>query len=727
MSQISTAHLLAALLAIGVAPAWGQPSGQTSPAAVQTSGGEAGVGPSRSFIDFGGRVGSVTGDPARWQRYRDLRDGPVISGFFFRVARHDWFLSAAGDHVGYRDQRYRLDAERPGLLRARFLWDQIPLFISQDTRTLYKSEDAGTLRIDDSIQAGIQEGRFTLRDVAPSAVGIITRTQRDNAAGELSYRFSESTDLHVTVTTSNREGRIPYGATFGFANAIEVAAPIRSRTTNVGSGVEWANDRGMLRVSWDGSWYENDVQTLVWDNPLRLTDAPTAPAAGRMALWPSNTYHTLSTAGTLSLPGRSRLVGTAGLGWARQNEPLLPHTINTALAAPPLPRTTAEAKGQTALTYLAFTSRPSRRLHVSARHRYYRFDNDTEPFRSAGFVNYDTSLRLGEIEPHFYSLSTHTLDVDVTTPLGRAAWRAGYGLQAGERTARHWRDTFEHTLRTSFDVTGQGPYSLRALYEHSRRHGSGLTLAPLQDAGEQITMRHYDIAERDRDRVSFVATAAPHATIDIIGSLAIGTDKYTEGGLGLRDNSHRVYSAGVSATPHPRITAGVSYSFEHYTALINQRQATSVQQAFDPALRWDVDTGDRAHNVIAHAELPDLAPRTEVHLSYDYSRARTTFLYSLPHGSTLASPEQLPPVAHTSHRLAAGGVHRLATRWSVALDYWYDRYDVEDFALGGEIDQGIAFPILEPGQTGPVNTVLLNYLYRPFRGHVASLRAVYEF
>jgi len=45
----------------------------------------------------------------------------------------------------------------------------------------------------------------------------------------------------------------------------------------------------------------------------------------------------------------------------------------------------------------------------------------------------------------------------------------------------------------------------------------------------------------------------------------------------------------------------------------------------------------------------------------------------------------------------------------------------------GDIDQGIAFPILEPRQTSAAITVLLNDIYRPFRGHTGILRAIYRF
>jgi hypothetical protein len=448
-----------------------------------------------------------------------------------------------------------------------------------------------------------------------------------------------------------------------------------------------------------------------------------------MALSPSNTFHTLSTAASVTLPARSRLVGTVAFGWARQDQPLLPNTINTALVSPALPRTTADTSGQTASTYLAFTSRPARRVLITARHRYYEFDTGTPAFHRTGTVSYDTTTRLGDSEAHFYSVSRQMLDLDVTTTLGPAAWKIGYGLQGGERTTRHWEETTEHIFRTSVDVVGRGPYSVRALYEQSVRSGDGLDLDPLQEAGEQVTMRHYDIADRDRKRTSIILTAAPHAMFDLIGSLAVGADDYdfTEAGIGLRDNSHRIYSLGINVMPRDAVSTGISYNFEDYDSLINQRQATSLTQQVDPTRRWDLDTDDRVHNVIAYLELPELFPQTDVKVNYDYSNARTTFLYSLPAGSTLATPEQLPPVWHEEHRLELGVLRHITPQWALGVDYWFDTYDVEDFALGGDIDQGIAFPILEPGQSGVVNTVLLNYLYRPYTGHTGFLKAVYSF
>jgi hypothetical protein len=79
----------------------------------------------------------VTGDAARYERYRDLGDG-----LFFDDARAScefahWVLEVSANHVGRRDQRYTADFVRPGRLKASLLWDQIPMLLSNSTRTLF--------------------------------------------------------------------------------------------------------------------------------------------------------------------------------------------------------------------------------------------------------------------------------------------------------------------------------------------------------------------------------------------------------------------------------------------------------------------------------------------------------------------------------------------------------------------------------------------------------------
>ena len=61
----------------------------------------------RQFL-IGGRVTSIDGDPARFQRYQDQRDGLLFSNFRYSFAKPDgtWDFDARADNVGYRDQEF---------------------------------------------------------------------------------------------------------------------------------------------------------------------------------------------------------------------------------------------------------------------------------------------------------------------------------------------------------------------------------------------------------------------------------------------------------------------------------------------------------------------------------------------------------------------------------------------------------------------------------------------
>ena len=72
---------------------------------------------SREFF-IGGRFTSVDGDPARYQRYQDERDGLLFSNFRYSSANPDgtWDFNARAENVGYRDQEFMGSYERIGRL-----------------------------------------------------------------------------------------------------------------------------------------------------------------------------------------------------------------------------------------------------------------------------------------------------------------------------------------------------------------------------------------------------------------------------------------------------------------------------------------------------------------------------------------------------------------------------------------------------------------------------------
>src|SRR5262245_56427898 len=310
-------------------------------------------------IDFGFRGTSfgANSDQARFQRYQDLRDGGFLDRFRFDKRTDRWLFKAQADHVGYRDQRFSAGFDNYGKVKASFEWNQVPLFYSQDTRTLYTSNTPGVLTLDPAIQSGIQNKTLTLTQAVAGASLFDLRSKRDVANFNLVYSANKNVDLNFTVKNTNRDGAQPFGAGFGFTQTIEVPVPIDHRTTDIGSAIEFSNNRGFARLAYDGSFFRNNVATLIYANPLRVTDSATAgPTEGRMTLWPNSDLNTVSASGSLNLPAHSHATAYLSLGQMSQNDALIPFTINTALVSPPLDRATADAKARVTAMNYSFTS-----------------------------------------------------------------------------------------------------------------------------------------------------------------------------------------------------------------------------------------------------------------------------------------------------------------------------------------------------------------------------------
>ena len=66
------------------------------------------------------------------------RDGGTIDRFrMLQGHRHVSATSLQADHVGYRDQRFSATYTNYGKVKASFEWNQIPLYYSNTTQTLY--------------------------------------------------------------------------------------------------------------------------------------------------------------------------------------------------------------------------------------------------------------------------------------------------------------------------------------------------------------------------------------------------------------------------------------------------------------------------------------------------------------------------------------------------------------------------------------------------------------
>lgn len=677
-------------------------------------------------IEFGGRITGASGDPARYQRYRDLRDGATLQLFRFEDERTTWAFNAAADNVGYRDQRYFANFDRFGKLQVSFEWNQVPLYYSADTRTFFRAEAPGVLRLDDALQAGVQSRTATLASFAGSASQFDLRQRRDIADFRLKYLATPDLTFDLNVKSTHRAGQMPWMASFGFSNAIEVPLDLDHRTNDVSTSAEWGNARGMIRVGYDGSWFDNDVQELVWDNPLRITDqthanaysAGDAASQGRQDLWPNSTAHTVNTSAALKLAGKTRLFGYASYGTWLQDDALLPFTINTAIdpALLRLDRPSAEAEARIFSTSLRLTSRPTTSVFLNAQYRRYDFDNRTPEFHYAYYVRFDGQAYEGHNPSEPFSFTRDFIDLEASfTPFSFGAFKLGFGRDEGARTFRHFENTVENTFRASFDTTGSGWAMLRVQYEHAKRTGEGLDEEVLEEVGEQLSLRQFDISDRNRDRVTAIVHLMPIQQFGVNFSLGAGRDNRPDAYFGLRDNDHQTYAVGFDVVPNDNVSLGASYGFENYTTLQNSRNAAPGTQFYDPTRDWATDMNEDVHTWTGSLEVARLLPRTSFRMNYDFSDSEAQYLYVLVPNSTLPAAQQLSPLRNKLHRGTADVRFTLAKNVALGVEYWYDKYDVDDFAWSPDTLSSVTIPTYTN----------LNYFYRPYEVSTGFVRLIY--
>jgi MtrB/PioB family decaheme-associated outer membrane protein len=566
------------------------------------------------------------------------------------------------------------------------------------------------------------------------------RHRRDIARLDATYTLTPNTDLRFRVLNTRKEGTQQWGAPFGFSNPIELPGPVDHRSTDIGAALEWANGRTMLTVGWDGSFFNNHVPALVWDNPYRATDFtyPTAysggdgSSQGRMALWPDSSTNTFSATATWRVNRTSRVYGNLALSRWSQNEQLLPFTINTAIPTIPLPRQTAEAGAFVTAALVGYTTRPTNRLWLNLRYKLYDFDNDTDFFPVENYVRMDGNAYsfagFGDGN-HIFEYRRQYFDADTSyNILPFTALRLGYSMERDARDFRQFERTTDNMVKVALDTTGWRFGSARVQYDYAKRTGDGLD-EEVFDAEEEgiASARQFDISDRNRNRLSFLTWITPTDLFTINAQVGLFRDERPDSGFGLVESTGDFYSIGVDVTPVDRVAFGVTWGRDTYSSFQRSRQANPGDQQFDPRRDWTADVEDTVDSLYINLDLLRILPRTDIRWGFDIMDGVNDITYGLRPDQTIfvapAQLRQLPDASHRFRRSSLDVMYQLNRRFGVGFNWFYDDYAVNDWAWSQETVNGLS--LNPPGQAGGQQIIATRYLYRPYTGNSGVVRLRY--
>ena len=715
-------------------------------------------------LDVGIRASNVDGDAARFQRYQDIRD--VGAGLNVTLAREGptWAIAATARNVGYLDQLFRVSAAT-GRLKASFEWNQFPLYYSGVTSTAYLQTSPGTFTLDPGARTAVQNGTAMGIPLSPSQADSASiyrgmaspfdlRARRDTLAVTLAYAATRDLSLTFALDSHARSGAQPWGGGFAFSALPEVPRAIDDRTTNILAGAEWATRKGMLRIGYEGSYFSNKVETLTWDNPVRATNynqntstvtgydplgyvTRNGAATGRMALEPSNHTHGINGLGLIKLPWHSSVNAAFAVVGMNQNAALIPWTTNAVIADPKvyasfpglatLGRPTAQVDVRQMNANVAFTTRPNQYFGLTARYRYFSRDDRTPAFDATDYVLLDAAPEHTGSTTAYLDLTRNTVNVDATiTPVSFAAFRVGVGRDFREQAPAAYATLTDTTLRASVDTVGSQYLTLRALYEHTQRDGSDFDADYLTDHGTQPASRSYDNAGRNRDRTTALVDITPVAMLAFNVSAFAGRDTYDDATqeFGLLNNDHTGYNIGLWFTPTPALSLGAQYGYERYSSLQRSRSASAPPDPSwtDPQSNWNLDNDETINSVSLTLDLINALPRTELRVAYDWMDSNQGFAHSGPRVDSLAALNRfipLIPVTSTWQRATVDLRHFFTAKVGVGVGYWFDKYEVNDFAT---IDLSDGTP-----RTDYIGSLMLGYGYRPFEANTGFVRLLYRF
>lgn len=727
-------------------------------------------------VDIGFRATSTTGDEARYERYRDTRNG-AFTNIVFGKETANYLLDVEAQNVGYHDQRYLVNYQN-SKLKFSFLWDSTPLNYGYNTSTPWVETQPNMWSLDTAARTAVQNGQIPAGFVAipnsyvtaqlPSIYRALAKPfdmqqRRDQAGFNLTYEATEELGLSVGFTSTHKNGYQPFGMSYAFSNANELPMQLDNRTNDLTVAAEWVKPQGMFRVAFDHSAFSNKFNAVEWDSPFRATDfnngllPPSGPynssgysngqtgARGRISSFPDSTLTMVSVMGLYKMPRRTTINGTVQLIDMNQDDDLIPWSNNSTINQPvvwaaypnlaSLERPTAEAKIRAVNALLNFSSRPTRKIGFNAKYRHNTHANLSRSFDSTQFVRFGESNPYDGGSPtHPHSIVRDTFDASVSfNVIPQSTLRVGYGYDNFNRTLRAHNDMRDNAFRVTLDTIGNQYLAVTAGYEFVKREGFGFSEHAIEDGHAQPGLRYYDEANRDRNRANAQVTLTPNDKFDIVASVAYTKDEYGGPGLqfGLLDNKSTAYNIGINVTPMETVAFGANYGRDDFSGFQKSRNANPAPDPSwtDPTRDWTLTNDEKVNNFDVYLDLIKAIQKTDVRIAYMFSDSDNGFLFGGPRIATLAAArdangfatfEALPNVTNKWQRLSADIKIALTEKVGIAAGYWYEKLEITDFAT-------INLPGTDTPRIDYLGGIMTGYGNRPYSGSTATFRILYFF
>jgi MtrB/PioB family decaheme-associated outer membrane protein len=542
----------------------------------------------------------VDTNSAKWEEYRDMSSGFVIPRLHLvGEGSGDRELDLDAENVRREDARYTLTYGVPGSYEFLLDYNKIPHRFGNDGHMLWTRTGPGRLEIADPVQAALQGAieaqyatnpagvtyAFLNRLLSPylaAAQAINIGLERNRLLARLDLGRMGPFAWGLEYDHEKRTGTRAYGGSFGFSNATELPEPIDYDTTGAQLAGEWNTAMSGLSFGYRYSKFENNVSTLIYDNPFRATNstdpaAYTAPGPGSIGgsslgladLAASN------RADILFLNGRTRFGswfanGSASYDQMKQDDPLLPYTLNSAIVgtnfngAPfdptnpaNLPARSAGRKIDTTALNADLGTRFGGGWDLTFRYRYYDLDNRSPRIEFPGYVRFDAVWEaIGRVTVP-YSYKRQNAGAELGWDLARATRLAlSFERESWDRKFREIGTSDENIWKATFDTRPTSWFSLRSSYRYGDRSIGRYDVVAAEASFVEPEMptnlpdlRKFDEAARKQHLYNVQGQFLPNEAWSLFVGVTGNDQTFDQSLFGLQKDDNTTFNAELSYAP----------------------------------------------------------------------------------------------------------------------------------------------------------------------------------
>ena len=465
-------------------------------------------------VEFGVRfaTGDVYGRPdlpfspglktSQFNEYQDIRDGFYVRKFavhFDNVLHTKSYFLLQSQNSLYRDQSYLAAFGEYGKFKLQFRYDEIPHIYSNTTMTLFSSTTPGQYvfpaLIRQQLQASTAANLPSLvnTSVVPELNLVTPQILRRGGTVTFGYNLTPRLSAYALYFRESQKGARPIGtimnsspsasATAGYGE--ELMEPINYYNNLVRLGLEYGAPLFVVQGGYTGSFFQNNIHTLAWDNPFNYNLVGiTTPTNGAMSLYPDNHANYLNFAAGVDLTHFVHLTASINPGWLRQNQTFMPYTTNTAIntcgAAANLPCDTtavlpvSNLGGDVQTLAMNYTVSTASWKNITFKANYRQYDyNDNTPINVYTPVQGDASapstIALGTTNTP-YAFNRKDFEAEAVWFFAKkSSIKAGYEGLWMDRTYRDVAHSLDNSFFVSGDWNPRRDLMLRVSYRHSDR------------------------------------------------------------------------------------------------------------------------------------------------------------------------------------------------------------------------------------------------------------------